>query len=1693
MSNVQTITHESGQMGMFFGSVQDLESFTEQHNNDTRKRDYIMAAAKDYLTSASLNVPSTMAQRFKANLAAIRVLKALRERNSSATRKEQEKLALYCGWGAVSEVFDEKNNKTKTKREQIQSLLTESEYNSARASTISAFYTPHYLGRGIYNMLSAAGFNGGRICDPAAGVGGLIAPMPQEMFDNSNVTLVELDTVTAEALEHLYPNATVYGRKGFEELDLKANQDLVLQNPPFGSAKVLDKNDRVLNGLTLHNYFMAKGVKVLRMGGLMVAIVSTSFLDSKNSKARELVADLAELKGAIRLPKNVFMDHSGANASVDVLLLQRSSTASAATAPWVEATEQTLPTGESYYLNNHFIANPSAILGVMEAQPGIQGKQIQCVSDSKDFVSEIQAAFANHFPADIYCESVISSSNDSDFICPVAGRVSDIAFIDRGGYAMTEDNYIAIRTADDEEGNPTFEVCQEITGKRAARIGSMIKVKQAMNELLGLERTDAPEPKIEEVRHQLNKAYDAFVRQHGYIQESANRRAFGKDPFFANLASLEVDFDSGVTRDQAKRLGVQAVKPSAKKAEIFASRVIKPWVAPTSAESVTDALWIVWNDERKIDLHRVALLCGKSHAEVKNELVGSLLFLNPETAEYDFAEKYLSGDVKTKFAQASAALKGNPELIHNYNALKAILPADIPAVDINVEMNAGWLPVKVVRDFITHLLNCDIEAEHVLGQWFIKATNVPELIENQQFGIKGYPASKIISRMFAGRELIVRRSLLSGGTVIDRDATVQVEGIAAEIKARFDDWIWQCENRRAELETIYNDQFNRWVRPKYTGEMLTFPEQSTQIELRSHQKTCVRRSLEQGSFLIDIAVGGGKTFTIASIVHEWHRLGLKQRTAVVLPNHLVEQIAIEWLRLYPLEKLLVLSPEDMSASKRRETLNRIKTGATIVLVPESTFKSISLPYEAEKDLIQQEIIETRQAISVLEAKFSVKKLETKLKNLEFKLETLTNRQAKDESLDFAELGFDSLCVDEAHAYKNLRFSTVALTNVRGMGNADGSQRAWDMFVKIRYLNDTYDHSGVVFSTGTPISNSIVELWTLQKYLSYPELKAMNLHWLDCWADLYATSTSEFEIDATGTNFKPTARLRSFNNLPELQSMYGCIAETVTKSELNEYLPKLPGGYNMIPPVVGGKPQTVFVDPSQPQRNFIDTLVERAKNFKESPIDNDNMLLLMYHARCASLDLRMLDPTAAANDNSKAVACADRVADIYRQYDADKGTQIVFCDLSTPNKGKERLRAKIRKLMKEANAGDESAVAELEKIGPDQILAADSNFSVYEDLKQLLIERGIADHEIAFAQDYKTPKAKADLYLQLNSGVKRVVLASTAVMGTGANVNRRAVAVHHLDPTYKPSDMEQRTGRVERQGNSLYEADPANFEGVHVLYYATRNSLDAFLYQTLENKANWIEAFRSFKTTERTISDLSGDSVTFAEIKAEVSGNPLVLELLQTSKLIDKLTLQQKRHQQQQHQYEDSLTHYSRTENKQLEILANIEKDIAHYEANQLPKGQFKAVVSGYEVDKFSTAGELLVDELKNFESGRLDDSTTVMRICGFSVHIERHWGNLYLVTRGNHSYHQSLRNGAKTSENAAIHAVTNTLKSLDDYLHRETTYLNEARANLKTAKAEIGKPFDKLEELIAAKRRLTEIKHELMAQDEEAEQLEVAA
>lgn len=1692
--SVTTITHESGQTGMFFGSLHDLDVYTEIHNNSKSTRDYIMAAAKDYLvTSTPTNLPRTFTQRFKANIGAIEVIKALRVRNSSATRKEQEHIAKYVGWGAVSQVFDERNTKELARRTKLQDLLSTEEYSSARKSTVSAFYTPYFLVAEIYKMLRSTGFESGNVLDPAAGVGGLISPMPPEMYKNSNVSLVELENITGEILTHLFPNASVFAGKGFEEIKFKANYDLVIQNSPFGSTRILDNDNKDLSGQTIHNYFLSKGIKLLRLGGLMVAVVSTSFLDSKNSKARELISKSADLKGALRLPKNVFLESAGANASVDILLFQKTSQP-VENPTWLNVTEQNTANGDNYYLNDYFVSNPQLILGDMVCEAGVIGKQVQCISVSNDLIGDIKTAFLSSFEKDIYIPPALKV--DEVLLEPINDVVSNSDYIEAGGYALTDSGLIAIRVNDDEFGNPVFETQQQITGKRAQRIKAAIPVKQSLSKLLDLERTDANSDKIELERANLNKVYDQFVKSFGYLQESANRAALSKDSFYANLASLEIDFESGVSREQTKRLGLEKKKPSAKKAEIFNYRIIKPWKMPETADNALDALWIVWNAENKIDLNKVGSLCGKKLHEIKYDLLGSVIFLNPETSQYEFSETFLSGDVKSKLKITEAALKSNPELMHSYKALKKVIPEDIEAIDIGLEFNAGWLPADIVKEFVEQLLKCTVDAKHVLGQWFVKAKHTPSLINFNQYGVDEYPAEKVIERMYSGRNLIVKRTLPNGDRVVDKESTMHIEGVYTEIKARFDDWVWSCEERRERLEKIYNEQFNRFVRPQYTGENLVFPDQSSKIELRQHQKTCVRRSLEQGSLLLDVIVGGGKTFTIATIVHEWHRLGIKERTAVVLPNHLVQQIAVEWLRLYPLEKLLVLSPEDMSSSKRKETLNRIKTGSKIVLIPESTFKAIPLPLEAEQEILAEEIEETRLAISILEKSFSVKRLETKLSNLDYKLQQLTNRSAKDETLDFDELGFDSICVDEAHAYKNLRFNTVALADVRGIGNQDGSQRSWDLFIKCQFLNRKYDHAGVVFSTGTPISNSIIELYTMQKFLAYDKLKAMGLHWLDSWADVYTSCSTEFEVDATGTNYKPTTRLRSFINLPELQKQFGCIAETVTMSELKSYLPKLEGGFDLIPPLATGKPQTIFVDPSDQQADYINNnLMERAKDFRKSPIDNDNMLLLMFHARCASLDMKILDPSYDDNNNSKAEACADKVIELYKKYDNEKATQIIFCDLSTPNKGKSKLRGKINELKELALQGDEKAALELEKIGVDQVFAANSDFSVYDDLKNKLVERGVNINEIAFAQDYKTPKAKTELYLQINEGIKRVVIASTAMMGTGANINKRAVAVHHLDPTYKPSDMEQRTGRVERQNNMLYEADPANYK-VHVYYYATRNSLDAYLYQTLENKAKWIEAFKAFKTTDRKMEDLGNDSLTFAEIKAEVSGNPLILEHLQTTKLVEKLAMQQKRHQQQQHRYQRSLTNLKYEIENHHRAIESINKDKALYEQNKLPEGEFKAVIDGYTIPKYSMAGEMVmkkVQEYNFYKSNKMDE--TVMKYCGFTIQVSRAWGSLVLLILGAQTYQIELKKGKNTSPLSVMNSITKSLAQLDSFINIRKEHIVEAEKNILSAKEQIGASFEKLDELIQAKQRLNEIKHVLLSDDkpEVKEELEVNA
>ncbi|ENP8454701.1 DEAD/DEAH box helicase family protein [Photobacterium damselae] len=1702
-SNIQTIVYGSGQTALFFGDEEDLNRFTDRYNS-THKKDYILTAAKDFLLSSALIMPTTFTQRFKANVCALNVLKTLRSRNSAATRSEQEKLATYCGWGAVASVFDEANEKEKSKRAQLKAIMTNSEYASARKSTTNAFYTPYYLSKALFEGLQNSGFKSGNIVDPCAGVGGIINAMPRNTLNDSNITLVELDGISSEILEHLYPSAKLYAETGFESLQFKSNTDLAILNPPFGSDKVFDANNSELSGLTIHNYFMNKSASLLRDGGLMVAIVTTSFLDAKNNKARTLLAKKGHIVSAIRLPIECFKEHSGANASVDVILFKRDSNINGY-ANWIDTQPAFTATGEQYQINNYFVANPDHVLGEMISTGNFCGKGIQCTNNSNDLIGDIQAAVNSMFPADIYQESNIVcdvQQNYVDAVFPIFTDVSTTDYIEVNGFTVNAKGQVCRRLADNENNEFMFEVCQEIKGKRADRIKAMIPIKQNLAKLLEQERRNSiTDAELDVTRLELNNAYDAFVSKFGFISESTNKRAFGCDPAYPNITALESGFEAGVTKDQAKRLGIEPVSPKAEKAAIFSVRVVEPFKLPDVADTALDALWITYSATHTIDLNKISSMCRKPLTEVKSELLGSVIFKDPTSNLYVFADSYLSGDVKTKLEIATEYAKIDDHFLANIEALKKVQPQEIQAVDIKVDMNAGWLPKDVVCQFIGETLNANtVEAEYALGLWNINIYGVPYVNDTQRFGIDKYPSTKIIKRMMQGKNLIVTYTI-DGERFVDKDATVQVEGIAAEIRTLWDEWIWKCETRRQELQELYNERFNRFVKPSYDGSMLELPDMNMSIKLRKHQLTCVRRALEQPTLLADISVGGGKTFIIATTCHEWHRLGLKKRTAVVIPNHLVEQMAREWLLLYPTEKLLVLSPDDMSAKNRIATLNRIKTGASIVIIPQSTFKAIPLPLNKEKELLEDEINACRDALTTLsKKKFSVKAIEKNINNLEFRLQTLANRSAKTTMLDFEELDFDSIIVDEAHAYKNLSFHTVALSGVRGLGNPAGSQTAFDLYCKCRFLCDKYDHAGIMFSTGTPISNSIAEIYTMQRFLDFKNLNSLGLHHLDAWANLYASVTSEFEISASGTGFKPTTRLRAFNNLPELSAMYGCIAETVTASELNNYLPVLDGGYPLIPPVNGGKPETIFVDPSEEQKRFIDSLADRAKNFNNSPVDNDNMLLVMYHARCASLDMRILDSTAPANANSKVNACADKVLELYKKHDKDKGTQIVFCDLSVPSKEKKRLAAKVTELTEKADQGDEQALIELDKIGFDQVEAVKSNFSVYDDLKAELLKRGIPEIEVAFAQDYKTTNAKNELHLQLNSGIKRVVIASTTLLGTGANVNKKAVAVHMLDPTYRPADMEQRAGRVIRQANSLYEADPANFK-VNVIYYATRNSLDSFLYQTLENKSRWIEAFRTSKIDERTLSDVSSDSLTFAEIKAEVSGNPLILEHLQLGKQISKLEVQQRRHTQQQHQYEDSLTKNEKLKTHLENVISDIQLDIEDYNKVKGVDGSF--TTANYNCNVFTARKEASahlynkwLDFLYQTSYSNHDiESEIVLTLAGFNVSFEKesNWNrNIYTMNvTGRTNYSLELKDVTEIKLMNLVMSVLNGLTSTLKY--NEKRYI-EAEKNIETSKSSIGKDFAYMDELISAKKRMIEVERQLMSiQDEELEPEQKAA
>jgi N12 class adenine-specific DNA methylase len=1508
-SELSTSTYEleSGQAGWFFGEEEEKQSFIQSHNKDKRRKVKILTPACDFF-NAPLYAEKSAAKRYHNSINAIKTLNLIESANRYAIEDEQAALSKFSSFASMPQIFDEENTKFAKKRSELKALVSDEEYNSLRHATLSAFYTPEILIDGLKGAIAKSGFKNGNIIDPASGTGALMRCFDQETYLDSNVTMIELEPLSSRINYALYPHANLYQGQGFETVDIENDsQDIITSNPPFGEKRIIDLDRPHLNGLTLHNYFMNRSIDCLKEGGLFYAIVSTSFLDAKNDKNRASIAKQATLLHAIRLPKAVFEKTTGANATVDILLFTKDNKADQNPAWLTSSTQTCTVSGEDYFLNDYFSQNPQFMLGEMQVQGTFQGNNVHCIYTEKDIDSKVSDLF-NTFPSNCFNvkkTKAVKVEADVSVTVHAHNIKNPLELLHTGAYVFDNLNNLHTLTKK-RNGDMSFTPVKSAKDKIKARISGMASIRDALIALLHAEKNDITHD-LDNLRAKLNTTYDNFVKKLGYVSQGANQRAFKFDPFNANLTALEVNFKDAKTGKSNK---VVACVASAEKAPIFTQRVISPYVAPTSAKNATDALHITLNHKGRVDIPHIASLINDSEENVINELSNQIFLVPNRIEHYETTNIYLSGDVKTKLDEAKLAAKTNSTFDKNVAALENVIPLDIQAQDISIRCHSAWLPTDIIKEFIGTLLgdNARPEISYGMGKWYLKINGfIPTKINKNELGTKDFPASKVVQNLYMGKDLVVRLPDGDGGYIIDHEQTLLVQAAVETIHTKFKEWIFSDHKRTVLLSKLYNEKFNRDVVTNYDASFLTLPTLNKNVTPYKHQKRAIYRAITTGHILADVPVGGGKSLILCAISEEWIRLGLKKRVLIVSPNHLVNQLASEYIRLFPQAKILCLSPSELNAQKREETLLRLKTGsANIIIVPESTLKKLPIPQAYEEKFIQEDIDEIITAKeSLKKGSFSIKKLETMQENLKFKLTMLANSHSKNDEVNLEALGIDAIMYDEAHQLKNLFYNSDLLRKCAGLNSPSGSQKAYDFYLKTRYLTEKNPESrGIVLATGTVLSNSIIELHAMKRYMMLPELKKQNIAYLDQWVGLFAAATDEFELSATGRGFKLNQRLRQFTNIPELIRIYHKCAEVVSEEDLEEFLPKLPCGSPARPPMRGGVAQTTYLEPDSLQEQFMDWLVYRASDLKNSSVCNDNMLSVMYCARASSLDLRMLNNSLPANPNRKAVAIADRVTKLYNEFDEQKGTQIIFCDLSVPKKHIESLKQKIElleRIVDADNSDSEQAQLELDKIGLDQRLAVHSNFDVYNDIKSLLIMRGIKPEEIVFAQDYKTQQEKAELYNGLNTGEFRVAIASTHALGTGANVNKRLVGIQLADPVFRPSDNTQRCGRGLRIGNEIYQNDPMNFKGMDIRFYATKRSLDSFLFQMLSSKAKFISSFRSasMANASRIIKDIGADVVTFEELKTMTTGNPLIKDHFEMKRKVQLLNLKFDQFQQTQ--------------------------------------------------------------------------------------------------------------------------------------------------------------------------------------------------
>ena len=1544
-------------------------------------------------------------ERFRRNIMAIQLLKKCQEENRFATPEEQIILSKYVGWGGLSEAFDENNSAWATEYLELSSVLTPEEYASARESTLTAFYTPPEVITAIYKAMEQMGFKEGNLLEPSCGIGNFIGMLPDAMQD-SKIYGVELDTISAGIAQQLYQKTTI-AAQGFEETNLPDSFfDGVVGNVPFGDFKVLDKRyDK--HKFLIHDYFFAKSLDKLRPGGVMALVTSKGTMDKETLAVRKYIAQRAELLGAIRLPNNTFKGNAGTEVVSDILILQKRDRLIDIEPDWVH-----LDTDENgIKMNSYFVQHPEMILGEMKMVSGRFGMEATCVPyENADLAAQLDEAVAN-IHGEITEYEVEEELEEEDNSIPADPTVRNFS------YTVVDDK---IYYRENSRMTPV-----EVSATAENRIKGMIAIRNSVRTLIELQTEDYPDSEIKAEQERLNRLYDTFSGKYGLINSRANTSAFSQDSSFSLLSALEIIGEDGELE---------------RKADMFSKRTIKPHTPVTSVDTASEALAVSLGEKATIDMDYMMELSGKSENEIFEDLKG-VIFLNPlyeygnsYEPKYLMADEYLSGNVREKLRIAKNSAELYPEDYKvNVEALQKVQPKDLTASEISVRLGATWLPPDDVQEFIFHLLetpryaqwNIKVHFSPFTSEWNIegKSYDKGNVRAYNTYGTSRINAYKIIEETLNLKDVRIFDYIEDDEgkkkAVLNKKETAIAQSKQEMIKQEFQDWIWSDPERRERLCKSYNEKFNS-VRPReYDGSHIIFNGMNPEIELREHQKNAVAHILYGGNTLLAHAVGAGKTFEMVAAAQESKRLGLCSKSLFVVPNHLTEQWAAEYLQLYPAANILVATKKDFETKNRKKFCGRIATGDyDAVIIGHSQFEKIPMSIERQRAILEQQLEEITGGIAELKRNrgenFSIKQLEKSKKSIRQKLDKLNDQTKKDDVVTFEELGVDRLFVDESHYYKNLYLYTK-MRNVGGIAQTE-AQKSSDLFMKCRYLDEITGGRGTVFATGTPISNSMVELYTIQRYLQYNTLVKNGLQHFDAWASTFGETITAVELTPEGTGYRAKTRFAKFYNLPELMAMFKEIADIKTADMLNL-------------PVPEAKYHNIAVKPSEMQKEMVASLAERAEQVRGGGVDSsvDNMLKITNDGRKLALDQRMLNDMLPDFEGSKINACVDNIYRIWKENADKKSAQLVFCDLSTPKN--------------------------------------DGTFSVYNDIRKKLIERGIPESEVKFIHEADTDMKKKELFQKTRKGEVRVLLGSTQKMGAGTNVQDKLIALHDVDCPWRPSDLEQRSGRIVRQGNENPKVD--------IYRYVTEQTFDAYLYQLVEGKQKFASQIMTSKSPVRSAEDIDETALSYAEIKMLATGNPYIKEKMDLDIQVQKLKMLKSNFLSEKYGLEDKVIKFYPQQIAYLKSrVEGLTKDVktAKLHPKPIDEQPLGMTVSGVSYSEKAEAGQAIINACKSMNS---PDAIPLGEYRGFQMELyfDTVQRNYVVKLKGETSRDVPLGDDSHGN----IVRIDNGIERFEETLADTKNSLENTEKQFETAKQEIEKPFAKEEELKAKTARLDEL------------------